>query len=97
VVREGVGEMNQALYAHMNNKRKMKRKRKKERREWWAFSTLATGDKRGMGVQCKLVPPPPTSTRGQQGVGHLTWNQVPVLWDPALSVTCAKWLDSSTS
>jgi hypothetical protein len=31
VVREGVGqgrEMNQALYAHMNNKRKMKKKRK---------------------------------------------------------------------
>jgi hypothetical protein len=30
VVREGVGEggeMNQALYAHMNNKRKMKKKR----------------------------------------------------------------------
>jgi NaMN:DMB phosphoribosyltransferase len=34
VVREGVGaggEMNQALYAHMNNKRKMKKK-KKERK-----------------------------------------------------------------
>jgi hypothetical protein len=31
VVREGVGqggEMNQALYAHMNNKRKMKKKKK---------------------------------------------------------------------
>jgi NaMN:DMB phosphoribosyltransferase len=31
VVREGVGaggEMNQALYAHMNNKRKMKTKQK---------------------------------------------------------------------
>jgi hypothetical protein len=31
VVREGVGaggEMNQALYAHMNNKRKMKKKPK---------------------------------------------------------------------
>jgi NaMN:DMB phosphoribosyltransferase len=30
VVREGVGaggEMNQALYAHMNNKRKMKKKK----------------------------------------------------------------------
>jgi hypothetical protein len=33
VVREGVGaggEMNQALYAHMNNKRKMKKKTGKE-------------------------------------------------------------------
>jgi hypothetical protein len=30
VVREGVGgEMNQALYAHMNNKRKMKKKKRK--------------------------------------------------------------------
>jgi NaMN:DMB phosphoribosyltransferase len=32
VVREGVGaggEMTQALYAHMNNKRKMKKKKKK--------------------------------------------------------------------
>jgi hypothetical protein len=32
VVREGVGaggEMNQALYAHMNNKRKMKKKKNK--------------------------------------------------------------------
>jgi hypothetical protein len=31
VVREGVGaggEMNQALYAHMNNKRKMKKKKR---------------------------------------------------------------------
>jgi hypothetical protein len=25
------GEMNQALYAHMNNKRKMKKKKKKKR------------------------------------------------------------------
>jgi hypothetical protein len=34
VVREGVGaggEMNQVLYAHMNNKRKMKKKIKKDR------------------------------------------------------------------
>jgi hypothetical protein len=33
VVREGVGaggEMNQALYAHMNNKRKRKKKTKKD-------------------------------------------------------------------
>jgi hypothetical protein len=33
VVSEGVGqggEMTQALYAHMNNKRKMKKKKKKE-------------------------------------------------------------------
>jgi hypothetical protein len=39
VVREGVGaggEMNQALYAHMNNKRKMKKKitRAKGNRSW---------------------------------------------------------------
>jgi hypothetical protein len=35
VVRDGVGqggEMNQALYAHMNNKRKMEKKKK--RRVW---------------------------------------------------------------
>jgi NaMN:DMB phosphoribosyltransferase len=35
VVREGVGaggEMNQALYAHMNNKRKMKKKMKNPKR-----------------------------------------------------------------
>jgi hypothetical protein len=33
VVRDGVGqggEMNQALYAHMNNKRKMEKKKKEE-------------------------------------------------------------------
>jgi hypothetical protein len=36
VVREGVGaggEINQALYAHMNNKRKMKKKLKKKKKE----------------------------------------------------------------
>jgi hypothetical protein len=36
VVREGVGqggEMNQALYAHMNNKRKMKKKCKLKGKE----------------------------------------------------------------
>jgi hypothetical protein len=37
VVREGVGaggEMNQALYAHMNNKRKMKKKKKDQRKNF---------------------------------------------------------------
>jgi hypothetical protein len=39
VVREGVGaggEMNQSLYAHMNNKRKMKKK-KSGLREWFKW------------------------------------------------------------
>jgi hypothetical protein len=36
VVREGVGaggEMNQALYAHMNNKRKIKKKKKRQKQQ----------------------------------------------------------------
>jgi hypothetical protein len=48
VVREGVGaggEMNQALYAHMNNKRKMKKKSrikeklKKKNKMFFSFNT----------------------------------------------------------
>jgi hypothetical protein len=41
VVREGVGqggEMNQALYAHMNNKRKMKKKK-----ESWTMARITVG------------------------------------------------------
>jgi hypothetical protein len=33
--------MNQALYAHMNNKRKMKKKKKKKRK--WSFNACNPG------------------------------------------------------
>jgi hypothetical protein len=49
VVREGVGqcgEMNQALYAHMNNKRKMKKKKKKKDLVNEASQQIQSGHKR---------------------------------------------------
>jgi hypothetical protein len=34
------GEMNQALYAHMNNKRKMKKKKRIELECWWLMPII---------------------------------------------------------
>jgi hypothetical protein len=52
VVREGVGaggEMNQALYAHMNNKRKMKKNRNsKKKKEYGATNVFHTANTQQM-------------------------------------------------
>jgi hypothetical protein len=59
--------MNQAFYAHMNNKRK--RKKKKKRKPVWRLSALAIapGPKRGQRAELELGP---FKTAGSVGVAH---------------------------
>jgi hypothetical protein len=49
------GEMNQALYAHMNNKRKRKKKRNKLNHEIEIFVNLKKKRKQGLGFNLYII------------------------------------------